>query len=35
MADSSATNKDLQVIVLDESGREIHREAVYPAGTSQ
>ncbi len=24
---------DLNVIVTDESGREIHREAVYPAAT--
>jgi hypothetical protein len=23
--------KDLNVVVIDESGREIHREAVYPA----
>lgn len=30
-----AANKDLQVIVLDESGREIHREAVYPEGAGQ
>jgi hypothetical protein len=30
-----ATNMDLQVIVLDESGREIHREAVYPAAAGR
>lgn len=23
-------NRDLHIVVLDESGREIHREAVYP-----
>lgn len=23
--------KDLNIVVLDENGREIHREAVYPA----
>ncbi len=25
--------KDLNIVVLDENGREIHREAVYPAAT--
>jgi hypothetical protein len=32
---SEPVNKDLSVIVLDESGREVHREPVYPAGTNQ
>jgi len=27
-------NKDLNIIVLDESGKEVHREPVYPAGTN-
>ena len=25
--------KDLSIVVLDENGREIHRESVYPAAT--
>jgi uncharacterized protein DUF6894 len=25
--------RDLNVVVIDESGREIHREAVFPAAT--
>lgn len=25
--------KDLSIVVLDENGREIHREAVYPVAT--
>ena len=31
--ESEPVNKDLNVIVLDESGREVHREPVYPTGT--
>jgi hypothetical protein len=32
-SESAPLNRDLNIIVLDESGREVHREPVYPAGT--
>ena len=31
LREKPAQNKDLHVVVLDESGKEIHREAVHPA----
>lgn len=34
-SEGQAANKDLHIIVLDESGREVHREPVFPAGTGQ
>jgi hypothetical protein len=34
-SEGQAANKDLHIIVLDESGREVHREPVYPAGIGQ
>lgn len=33
-SERQTANKDLHIIVLDETGREVHREPVYPAGTS-
>jgi uncharacterized protein DUF6894 len=33
-SERQTANKDLHIIVLDETGREVHREPVYPARTS-